>query len=138
MVDNSDNSDHLADTWMWDRARSLIDQADKLRGQFAAPGGGGTAGWSPPIDILETKTEIVVLVALPGMRHDEVEIGFDGDILVVTGERQMPAPFRRAIIHRIEIPNGRFERRIPLPCECSKVSRNQITHGCLIIGLKKR
>ena len=134
----ADNSDHLNDTWMWDRARSLIDQADKLQKQFAQPGTGNSAGWTPPIDVLETKTEVVILAALPGVSQDEVSIGFDGDAVTISGERQMPAPFRRAIIHRIEIPNGRFERRIILPTLCVKVSRHQFTRGCLLIGLKKR
>lgn len=134
----TDGSDHLSDTWMWDRARSLIDQAGQLQKQFAQPGGGSASGWQPPIDVVETATEVWVLIALPGIRHEEVSVGFDGDELTVSGERQMPAPFRRAIIHRIEIPNGRFERRIPLPVECAKVSRNQFTHGCLLVGLKKR
>ncbi|MFT6363563.1 MAG: HSP20 family molecular chaperone IbpA [Planctomycetota bacterium] len=123
---------------MWDRARSLIDQAGKLQKQFAQPSGSSAGGWEPPIDIVETANEVWVLIALPGISQRDVTVGFDGDVLSVTGERQMPAPFRRAIIHRIEIPNGRFERHIQLPVECTKVSRNQFTHGCLLVGLKKR
>jgi HSP20 family protein len=131
-----DSSDHLNDTWMWDQARSLIDQADKLKNQFGKPGSG--AGWEPPIDIVETATELWILIALPGIREKEVKITFEGNMVKVSGERQMPTPFRRAIIHRMEIPNGRFERHISLPVECSRISRNQFTQGCLLVGLKKR
>jgi HSP20 family protein len=134
----ADNSDHLNDTWMWERARSLIDQTDKLQKQFAQPGQRSSSGWTPPIDVLETKTEVVILAAIPGVCQDAISIGFDGEVVTIRGERQMPAPFRRDIIHRIEIPNGRFERRIVLPAPCTEVSRQQLTQGCLLIGLKKR
>ena len=52
-------SDNLSDTWMWERARNLIDQAERLQKSFGTPGapGAGSAGWAPPVDIFETKTE---------------------------------------------------------------------------------
>lgn len=129
-------SDHLSDTWMWERARNLIDKAEQLQKQFAQPGG-GPAGWAPPVDVFETKTEVWVLVALPGVQPGDIQVGFDGVALTISGERHLPEPFRRAIIHRLEIPNGRFERRIVLPVECDEVARNQFTHGCLLLGLRK-
>lgn len=132
-------SENLKDTWMWERARDLIDQAEKLQNQFAQRGGGGkgSTGWSPPVDMVETKTEVWVLVALPGTSAKNIQVGFDGVSVTISGERNLPEPFRKAVIHRLEIPNGRFARRIPLPVECSAVTRNQFTNGCLLVGLRK-
>ena len=130
-------SDDLGSTWMWERARNMIDQAEKLQKQYGQRGGDGSSGWAPPIDMVETKTEVFVLVALPGTVSGDIKVGFDGLTLTVSGVRNLPAPFRKAVIHRLEIPNGRFERRIPLPVECSAVTRNQFTHGCLLVGLRK-
>ncbi len=131
-------SDNLSDTWMWERARNLIDQAERLQNQFGTPGGGpGSAGWAPPVDIFETKAELWVLVALPGVQPGDITVGFDGLALTISGERHLPEPFRRAVIHRMEIPNGRFERKLALPIECDKVVRNQYTHGCLLLALRK-
>jgi HSP20 family molecular chaperone IbpA len=131
--------DDLGSTWMWERARNLIDQAEKLQKQFGQRGGGGdgASGWAPPVDMVETKTEVFVLVALPGAAPRDIKVGFDGLTLTISGVRHLPAPFRKAVIHRLEIPNGRFERRIPLPVECSAVTRNQFTNGCLLVGLRK-
>lgn len=131
-------SDDLGSTWMWERARNMIDQTEKLQKQFGQRSGGdGSSGWSPPIDMVETKIELFILVALPGATAADIKIGFDGLAVTVSGVRHLPAPFRKAVIHRLEIPNGRFERHIPLPVECSAVTRNQFTHGCLLIGLRK-
>lgn len=132
-------SDDLGNTWMWERARDLIDQAENLQKQFGQRSGGGdrSSGWAPPVDMVETKTEVWVLVALPGTSPKDITIGFDGITLTIAGVRNLPTPFRKAVIHRLEIPNGRFERRIHLPVECSEVTRNQFTNGCLLVGLRK-
>ena len=50
-----------------------------------------------------------------GVDPDEVEALIDRGILVVSGRRVLPAELRNARILRLELPQGRFERRIPLP-----------------------
>jgi hypothetical protein len=50
----------------------------------------------------------------------------------------MPVECRNAIIHRLEIPHGRFERRIELPPGQYEFGRQELAHGCLMIGLRKR
>ena len=65
--------------------------------------------------MLETEREVLVLVALPGVDPDRVEAVIDGADLVVAGSRVLPAALRTAVIHRLELPQGRFERRVRLP-----------------------
>jgi hypothetical protein len=49
----------------------------------------------------------------------------------------LPAELRTAVIHRLELPQGRFERRIRLPGgRYSAVSRTT-SHGCVVIALEK-
>jgi HSP20 family protein len=49
---------------------------------------------------------------------------------------QHPA-LRTAEIHRLELPHGRFERRIPLPAgRYESVTRGSV-HGCLLVTLQK-
>lgn len=62
---------------------------------------------------------MTVLVALPGVAPDQVQVLIEGATLTVVGERPLPAP-AEAHIRRIEIPYGRFERRIALPPGLSK------------------
>ena len=68
--------------------------------------------WEPPIDVLETEDELLIFVALPGVDPEQVEAVIESGMLVISGHRILPAELRNARIHRLELPQGRFERRI--------------------------
>ncbi len=55
--------------------------------------------------------------------------------LIVSGQRVLPAELRNARILRLELPQGRFERRIALPLGRYAISRFAM-NGC--IGLRLR
>ena len=93
--------------------------------------------WEPPVDILETGREILVLVALPGVDPDQVEVAIEGDDLVVAGTRVLPGELRTAVIHRLELPQGRFARRVRLPAGRYDAIRRSFVHGCLAITMQK-
>ncbi len=126
-------------TWMWERARTLLEQAENLQRGFFQPSRPGSTrpSWVPPVDVFETSTELWVLVALPGVEPECVEIELSGQVLAVSGERALPSAFRRAAVHRLEIPHGRFERRIELPPGRYERTHTQILHGCLFVNLGK-
>jgi HSP20 family molecular chaperone IbpA len=86
--------------------------------------------------VLETDEEILILVALPGVDPDQVEATIEDGTLVVSGRRVLPAELRNARIHRLELPQGRFERRILLPTGRYAVSRFSI-NGCIVLRLAK-
>jgi len=92
---------------MWIDAVRLLEQADNLHRQFFRPGPAGPQGptWEPPIDIFETGRALSVLVALPGVAPDQVQVLIDGATLTVVGERPLPAP-AEAHIRRIEFPTA--------------------------------
>jgi HSP20 family protein len=52
--------------------------------------------------------------------------------------RHRPAIAGGAAIQRLEIPYGRFERRIHLSSARMQLGRSELTSGCLILNLKKR
>jgi hypothetical protein len=56
---------------------------------------------------------------------------------VVRGERPLPLAAQGAAIHRLEIPYGRFERRIGLPAGHYQVLQRLFDNGCLVLGLRK-
>jgi len=56
--------------------------------------------------------------------------------LVISGHRVLPAELRNARIHRLELPQGRFERRIVLPTGRYAVSRFAM-NGCIALRLAK-
>jgi HSP20 family molecular chaperone IbpA len=61
----------------------------------------------------------------------------EAGVLIVTGERPMPGRTQGARIHRLEIPFGRFERRIELPPGRFDVVQRDLIDGCLTLGLRK-
>jgi HSP20 family protein len=127
-------------SWMWAEACALIDRAERLRRQFFQPGLSGTRfiGWEPPVDMLETERELWIICALPGVERQDLELSIEPNGLHVTGLRRLPATARSAIIHRLELPYGRFERRIRLPDGHFALRRSELASGCLYVHLTKR
>ncbi|MEW6073476.1 MAG: Hsp20/alpha crystallin family protein [Planctomycetota bacterium] len=132
-------SDKLPETWMWERAREVIERADRMQKSFFQPGRPGSRrpSWEPPVDIFETATELWVQVALPGVEPDKVEVVLEHHHLAVSGERVLSQAFRTAAIHRLEIPHGRFERRVDLPPGRYQLVQRQLVLGCLFLNLTK-
>ena len=65
--------------------------------------------------MLETDGALWIQVALPGVTPEQLQVGIEGNALVVTGERTLPVPRGAGVIRRLEMPYGAFERRIELP-----------------------
>ena len=91
----------------------------------------------PRVDIFETTTELWVLVALPDVAPDKIQVTLEQNVLEVSGERVLPQAFRHAAIHRLEIPHGRFERRVELPPGNYEPPKRRILNGCLFLNLTK-
>lgn len=124
--------------WMWADACELLEQAERLQRRFFQPGGASAHPvWEPPVDVFETERALWILVALPGVSQNDAQIVLEDGALVVIGERPLPAASRSAAIHRVEIPHGRFERRIRLPRGRFELERRDLTDGCLTISLRK-
>jgi HSP20 family protein len=116
----------------------MLARADRLHREMFRPGGAMRMPvWEPPVDILETERAVLVLVALPGVNPDGVETSIDGNDLVFSGDRVLPAEMRTAVIHRLELPQGRFERRVRLPAGRYSAAHRAASNGCLVITLQK-
>jgi HSP20 family molecular chaperone IbpA len=76
-------------------------------------------------------------VALPGVSAESVEVAADAENLVFGGVRTLPAELQTAVIHRLELPQGRFERRVRLPPGQYGVIRHSFVDGCLLITIQK-
>jgi len=125
--------------WMLSDAIATLARAERLQQQFLhLQPWSGTHGpsWEPPIDVLETDREVLILIALPGVDPAEVEAVIDAGILIVSGRRVLPAELRSARILRLELPQGRFERRIALPSGRYTISRFA-SNGCIGLRLAK-
>jgi HSP20 family molecular chaperone IbpA len=123
---------------MFAEACALIKQAEQLHRQFFEPSqqGARTARWEPPVDVFETEHELTIITALPGVAPENVRAEIEGQTLIITGSRPLPAAGRRARIVRLEIPYGHFERRISLSPRLSLAAR-ELKNGCLILTFTK-
>jgi HSP20 family molecular chaperone IbpA len=126
-------------SWMLSEAIETLARAERMHRQFFQLHSIGTSrepSWEPPIDVLETERQVLVFVALPGVEPDQVDAVIEDGTLVVAGRRTLPPELRNAVIHRLELPQGRFERRVPLPP--GRYGVQQFTaNGCLVFNLTK-
>jgi HSP20 family protein len=125
--------------WMWAEACEFIARAERLHRQFFRPTGISRQrpAWEPPFDMYETAEALWLMMALPGVPPDRLEIHLDSAVLAIAGVRPPPAFPRTAVLHRLEIPYGRFERRIELPAGRFELDRHELMHGCLVLALRK-
>ena len=119
---------------MWADALARLAQADRLHQEFFRP---ASTGWEPPVDLLETDQELILMAALPGVRATEVDLVIGRGELAIVGTRLLPAALRPARVHRMELPHGRFERRVALPPGTYELARREIQDGLLLVVLRK-
>ncbi len=131
------SNDRIA--WMWDEALHALEQAERRHRRFCGLTGMRAAQplWEPPADIFESGSEILVTVALPGVRPESVNVQVTPNGVVVSAERAWPAQFEAMRIRRLEIPYGRFERHLELASGRYAVTERCIADGCLTLRLTK-
>ena len=120
---------------MWGEALSMLEQADRLRRQFFRM---ESHAWEPPADVVEGARDVVVHVALPGVAAKDVALGVEPGSLTVSALRAFPACGQDTRIHRLEIPYGRFERRIALPMVALELADKTLANGCLTLTFRKK
>lgn len=125
--------------WMWRQAIDLLDQAQRMHRQFfrLAAAQPTRPTWEPPIDVFEDDDGIVIIVALPGVSADRVEVSYEPGVLVVRAERPVPFSGTRRAVRHLEIPYGCFERRIPLAQVQLDGGTRELADGCLVLRLRK-
>jgi HSP20 family protein len=88
--------------------RSVLEKIRK-----AAPG--KPLAFVPAIDVVETVDEYQIIVSLPGMVEEDIDITLLGRELIIRGEREPPYDSSRAKVHMGQWKYGFFERRVELP-----------------------
>lgn len=91
--------------------------------------------WRPEVDVFERPEGFLLCFALPGVREEEIEVLVAGEMLTVRGVRGLAAT-TEAIPRQLELPRGRFERKVRLPgtIQAEEV-RTQLTQGLLLVHM---
>ena len=129
----------VARDWMWSEACEMLARAERMHREMFRPGApqARQAAWEPPVDILENDRQVLVLVALPGVAIEDAQVVIEEGELVIAGVRALPPELRTATIHRLELPQGQFFRRLHLPAGRYSGVRRAAAAGCLVVTLQK-
>jgi len=131
-------------SWLWTETADMLDQAERLQRQFfrlatTQPAGAASQPrWEPPVDVYAGTEQVLIEVALPGVPAERMELVLAPGELVIRGERALPNRPSGMALQRLEIPYGRFERRLALgPGRWDLVDR-RLADGCLQLLLARR
>jgi len=123
---------------MWAEARRVVERAERLHQRFfELSHATAEPCWEPPVDMVETETALFIEIALPGVEPEQIEARFEQGLLIVVAGRDLPLPAEPAVIRRLELPYGRFERRVALPSGRYELDGRQLINGCLQLSLRK-
>jgi len=124
---------------MWTEACQLIQQAERMHRQYFRPSAplGARTAWEPPVNVFEDDERYVIVVALPGVSAECVEVLLDSSSIIVRASCDLPFGRNPGSIRRLEIPYGYFERRIPLAGLPIEIVRRELVNGCLVLNLRK-
>jgi HSP20 family molecular chaperone IbpA len=125
--------------WMWSQAIDLLEQAERMHRQFfrLTESERTRPTWEPPVDVFEDEDCVVILVALPGVPIDRVEVTYEPGVLVVRAERPLPIAGACGAVRQLEIPYGYFERHIALAGAQLEGATRELVDGCLVLKLRK-
>jgi HSP20 family protein len=115
----------------WDPIRDLLAIQQRLD-RFAP----GPAGWTPPVDLLETADAYLVLAELPGVNREDLSISMHDDgRLTVSGLRRERLGDE---YHRIERGHGTFSRtfHLPIPVDADRITAD-LHDGVLTVSCPK-
>lgn len=92
----------------------------------------------PAVDLYQTDNEVVVKVALPGVKADETQINIVGEVLTIKGETKQEHETKEKAYHIREQRWGAFERSLVLPTEVvADKAKADFENGVLTITLPK-
>jgi HSP20 family protein len=128
----------------WAVVSQLQNEINRVFGNLSDPeSNSATAEWTPAVDVVEYQNRFELLVDLPGVDSQSVEITLDNGVLTLSGERREESlitstsdgePQRS----RRERHVGRFHRRFILPdtADTESVSAKG-NNGVLAISIAK-
>ena len=102
---------------LWDAFDELRGELERSFGNFELPAVPGLLDWQtgPLIDVVEGDDEVLVLVDVPGVRKQDLELSVTGSLLSIKGEKKLPEDGKGKKTVRKETWAGSFSRTLSLP-----------------------
>jgi len=93
--------------------------------------------WVPPVDIYEYTDKFLVIVELPGVNKEDIDITLKDNILKISGYKKEFGANDRLRIHQMEISYGYFERVIQVFNVDESNIKAEFKDGILFITILK-
>ena len=125
--------------WMWAQACDLIDQAERMHRQFfrLAPPAGAQRRGSRRSTCSRTSARSSSSSRCRAWPPSACRSRTSAARWSCAASGRCRSPASRLRVRQLEIPYGAFERRIPLPPGRFEVGTPELTHGCLVLRLRK-
>ena len=119
--------------------RHLSKSVNDLMDEFFEPINARTTNnFTPKVDVRENEQEFELLLELPGVRKEDMQIELEEDVLYVSGERKAVEETKDTNVHRMEQFYGSFQRSFHLPQGLDKETiAAQYQDGILRLTIKK-
>ena len=96
--------------------RSFDDLVSRMFDDWLSPRATGEArGWSPAVDMLDRKDEIVLRADLPGLEQKDIQVNVENGMLTIRGTREGEREARDEDYYCCERWAGGFSRTMALP-----------------------
>lgn len=89
-------------------------------------------------DVYETDEEVVVKMAIPGVKPGEISINVTGDVLTISGENKEEKETKKRDYYQKQLRYGSFSQTVTLPVSVvSDKAEARFNHGILEVTLPK-
>lgn len=108
------------------RPASLFAEMDRMFDEFFNRRWLRPLGWPrafaeigelPSVDVVDREQDVLVRVAVPGYRKEDIEVSVSNGVLTIKGETKSEKKEEKGDYYAAEIMQGAFSRSIALPAE---------------------
>jgi HSP20 family protein len=115
---------------------AVVDQGGRALDKFGLRTAGGP--WLPAVDLVETADDVRVMVNLPGVDPNSIDLQVVGNMLTINGETPKCKAGEEETVHLSERGTGPFSRSLPMPVPVNSESVSaEVNQGILTIRLSK-
>lgn len=99
----------------WEPFAELGELRSRFDRLFEELANGGERRWTPAIDVVREKDNLVIRADVPGIKPEEVDIEVENDILTVSGAHEESKEEKGKDFLRRERRSGSFTRSMAMP-----------------------
>lgn len=94
--------------------------------------------WQPAVDIRESASQYEILLDLPGVKPDQVQVELEDNLLKISGDKLRPQTDNETWRYKERV-TGSFARQFRLPEDANLNAINaRFDNGVLVLGIQKQ